>query len=161
MRHSVITTKWNTAGVTNLENLNCVENNRNQYSSRWIALEKEIYQYSALTFIRSSNVRDWCSKILSTAHVALADTVGKTRVSKGRGQKSDYAQTEITVARLTIVGIGAEVSKFVGLATPFVPRARQCKTAKTTETFVFFLNELSNIGGETVISPSFWTFPYS
>ena len=39
------------------------------------------------------------------------------------------------------------MSNFVGLAT------------ETTETFEFFLNELSDLCGETAISPSFWTLP--
>ena len=47
------------------------------------------------------------------------------------------------------------VSNSVGLATPFVPRARLCETAEHTETFEFFLRELSDLCGKGSFSPFF------
>jgi glycosyltransferase involved in cell wall biosynthesis len=42
---------------THLENLNYAANKNNLYATTWIALEKQIYQNAALTFVRSMNVQ--------------------------------------------------------------------------------------------------------
>ena len=47
---------------------------------------------------------------------------------------------------INVMALEQRMSNFVGLAT---------------ETFEFFLNELSDLRGEAAISPSFWTLPSS
>jgi len=82
---------------THLENLNYAANNKNLYSSKWIALEKQIYHNASLTFVRSSNVRRSVIEdySLPADKVVLAYAGSNAKVSKVKAQNSDYTQSEI------------------------------------------------------------------
>jgi len=82
---------------THLENLNYAANKNNLFSSKWIALEKEIYQNAALTFVRSSNVQ----RSVVEDYKCLPEKVvrvyagSNASVSSEKTQNRDYAQPHI------------------------------------------------------------------
>jgi glycosyltransferase involved in cell wall biosynthesis len=83
---------------THLDNLNYTANGSgNLYSPAWIALEKEIYLNSAMTFVRSSNVKrsvieDYGCPVES---VELVYAGSNASVSSKRNANLDYAQPNI------------------------------------------------------------------
>src|SRR6266542_2418880 len=82
---------------THLENLNYAANWKNLYSPKWIALEKEIYQNAALTFVRSSNVRRSVIEEYArpAEEVVLVYAGSNATLSERKAQNTDYAQPNI------------------------------------------------------------------
>jgi glycosyltransferase involved in cell wall biosynthesis len=83
---------------THLENRHYATNgSHNLYSPRWIALEREIYQHAAVTFVRSSNVRRSVMQEygISPEKVALVYAGSNAQVSSIKNANIDYTQPEI------------------------------------------------------------------
>lgn len=82
---------------THLENLHYAANKDNLYSSKWIALEKEVYQNATLTFVRSSNVQRSVIEDydLPTEKVVLAYAGSNAAVSQTKLHNVDYAHPSI------------------------------------------------------------------
>jgi glycosyltransferase involved in cell wall biosynthesis len=114
---------------THLENLNYTANDRNLYSSKWIALEKEIYQNAALTFVRSSNVRHSVIEDydLNADKVVLAYAGSNASVSEIKAQNSDYAHREIL-----FVGLDWQRKGGPDLVSAFQLVLEKCPEARLT-----------------------------
>jgi glycosyltransferase involved in cell wall biosynthesis len=83
---------------THLENRHYATNGgHNLYSPSWIALEKEIYQNAARTFVRSSNVRRSVMEEygISREKVILVFAGSNARVSSEKVVNGEYTQKEI------------------------------------------------------------------
>lgn len=82
---------------THLENRNSLEGRRNLFSPKWIALEKEIYQHAALTFVRSSNVQRSVVQDygIEDRQVVVAYAGSNAHVGPVKIQNTEYTQREI------------------------------------------------------------------
>jgi glycosyltransferase involved in cell wall biosynthesis len=82
---------------THLENLNYAANRNNLFSPKWIALEKEVYQNAALTFVRSTNVRRSVIEDYGEPEgkVVCVYAGGNAKVSDVKRENSDYTQPNI------------------------------------------------------------------
>lgn len=83
---------------THLENLNyAASSKKHLYSSRWIALEREIYHNSTLTFVRSSNVQRSVTRDYGVPadKVACVYAGSNASVSNMKKQNVQYADPHI------------------------------------------------------------------
>ena len=82
---------------THLENRNYAAHRDNLYSSKWIELERTIYQNATLVFVRSSNVRRSVIEEYGCApeKVVLAYAGSNASVSPVKSENRDYVQPHI------------------------------------------------------------------
>ncbi len=112
---------------THMENLNYEATKKNLYSSKWIALEKEIYENAALTFLWSSNVkRSLIEDYGIFPHKAVLAYAGSNgKVSKMKTQNIDYTQSNIL-----FVGLDWQRKGGPTLVKAFQMVRKQCPEAR-------------------------------
>lgn len=112
---------------THLENLKYETTRKNLYSSRWIVLEKEIYQNAALTFLWSSNVkRSLMEDYGLPPHKAVLAYAGSNgKISKVKTQNTDYTQ-----ANVLFVGLDWQRKGGPTLVKAFQRVREQCPDAR-------------------------------
>ncbi|HSJ88053.1 MAG TPA: glycosyltransferase family 4 protein [Anaerolineales bacterium] len=82
---------------THLENLNYTASRDNLYSSKWIALEREVYQHASLIFVRSTNVlRSVIEEYGQPRDKVVCVYAGSNaNVHSEKRENSDYTKPEI------------------------------------------------------------------